>query len=189
MGFSPEVRAGSHAIGREHAPFVIAEMSGNHNGDLDRALAIVDAVADSGAQALKIQTYTADTITLDADGPAFRVEEELYGDAILTSLPERLVQAAPLPGYDSWSSVVEPRGALWLAVDVGGGVEVQIINTHLGLVPKEQQIQAAWLAGDLARDLCRDLGLEFRAWESGSTDPWHPGKLGRLPQLEQRRVR
>jgi endonuclease/exonuclease/phosphatase family metal-dependent hydrolase len=79
--------------------------------------------------------------------PAFSVEEELYGDAILTSLPERLIQAAPLPGYDSWSSVVEPRGALWLAVDVGGGVEVQIINTHLGLIPHEQQIQARALAG------------------------------------------
>lgn len=79
--------------------------------------------------------------------PAFAVEEELYGDAILTSLPERLVQAAPLPGYDRWSNVVEPRGALWLAVDVGDGVEVQIINTHLGLIPHEQQIQAQALAG------------------------------------------
>jgi hypothetical protein len=75
MAFSAEVRAGSHRIGAGHPPFVIAEMSGNHNGDLDRALAIVDAVADSGAQALKIQTYTADTITIDADGPAFRVED------------------------------------------------------------------------------------------------------------------
>ena len=79
--------------------------------------------------------------------PAFAVEEELYGDAILTSLPERVVQAAPLPGYDRWSHVVEPRGALWLAVDVGAGVEVQIINTHLGLIPHEQQIQADALAG------------------------------------------
>jgi endonuclease/exonuclease/phosphatase family metal-dependent hydrolase len=79
--------------------------------------------------------------------PAFAVEEELYGDAILTKLPERLIQAAPLPGYDRWSHVVEPRGALWLAVDVGGGVEVQVINTHLGLIPHEQGIQAQALAG------------------------------------------
>ena len=63
-------------------------MSGNHNGDLDRALAIVDAVADSGAQALKIQTYTADTITIDADGPAFRVEDGhgLWGGRTLHQL-------------------------------------------------------------------------------------------------------
>jgi len=88
MAFSPEVRVGPHSIGREYPPFVIAEMSGNHNGDLDRALAIVDAVADSGAQALKIQTYTADTITIDVDGPAFRVDDGhgLWGGRTLYQL-------------------------------------------------------------------------------------------------------
>jgi len=88
MAFSPEVRVGQHAIGREHPPFVIAEMSGNHNGDLDRALAIVDAVGESGAHALKIQTYTADTITIDADSPAFRVEDGhgLWGGRTLHQL-------------------------------------------------------------------------------------------------------
>jgi len=54
------VSIGSHTVGREHRPFVIAEMSGNHNGELERALQIVDAVAQTGAQALKIQTYTPD---------------------------------------------------------------------------------------------------------------------------------
>ena len=88
MAFSPEVRVGPHTIGRDHPPFVIAEMSGNHNGDLDRALAIVGAVADTGAQAIKIQTYTADTITIDVDGPAFRVEEGhgLWGGRTLHQL-------------------------------------------------------------------------------------------------------
>lgn len=54
-------------IGQEHPPFVIAEMSGNHNQSLDRALEIVEAVAKSGAHALKLQTYTPDTMTLDLD--------------------------------------------------------------------------------------------------------------------------
>lgn len=77
-----------HVVGPDHRPFVVAEMSGNHNGDLGRALAIVDAIAESGAQAVKLQTYTADTITIDADGPAFRVSagHELWGGKNLHQL-------------------------------------------------------------------------------------------------------
>lgn len=68
----PSMRFGHRFIGRDFQPFVIAEMSGNHNQSLDRALAIVDAAARSGAHALKLQTYTADTMTLDlAEGEFF----------------------------------------------------------------------------------------------------------------------
>ena len=59
------MRIANRMIGMGHGPFVIAEMSGNHNQSLERALEIVDAVAASGAHALKLQTYTADTMTLD----------------------------------------------------------------------------------------------------------------------------
>ncbi|MEH0936221.1 pseudaminic acid synthase [Micromonospora psammae] len=69
------VKIGPHAVGTGERPFVVAEMSGNHNGSLDRALAIVDAVAASGAHALKLQTYTPDTITIDVDTPAFRISD------------------------------------------------------------------------------------------------------------------
>jgi N-acetylneuraminate synthase len=69
----PSIAVGDTAIGPEHEPFVIAEISGNHNGELDRALEIVDAAAEAGAHAIKLQTYRADTITIDADGEAFRV--------------------------------------------------------------------------------------------------------------------
>lgn len=66
---------GEHTVGPGERPFIIAELSGNHNGSLNRALDTVDAVAASGAQALKIQTYRAETITIDAQGPAFRIGE------------------------------------------------------------------------------------------------------------------
>jgi pseudaminic acid synthase len=59
------IRIGKHEVGGLAPPLIIAEMSGNHNGSLDRALEIVDAIAASGAQALKLQTYTADTMTID----------------------------------------------------------------------------------------------------------------------------
>ncbi len=63
-------------IGFDHPPFIIAEMSGNHNQSLERALEIVEAAASTGAHALKLQTYTADTMTLDIKTDDFFISDE-----------------------------------------------------------------------------------------------------------------
>jgi pseudaminic acid synthase len=77
-------------LGPEKGPLIVAEISGNHNGSLPRALDIVRAIADTGAHAVKIQTYTADTITLDVDTPAFRISDghELWSNRKLYDLYE-----------------------------------------------------------------------------------------------------
>ncbi|MBU5638266.1 pseudaminic acid synthase [Geomonas sp. Red69] len=69
------IQIGDRFIGPGHAPFIIAEMSGNHNQSLERALEIVEAAAASGAHALKLQTYTADTMTLDLKEGEFFIED------------------------------------------------------------------------------------------------------------------
>lgn len=72
-------------------PYIVAEMSGNHNGSLDRALQLVDAAADAGADAIKIQTYTADTMTVDVKHPRFQISSghDLWGGDYLYQLFER----------------------------------------------------------------------------------------------------
>lgn len=108
------------------------------SGGVDQALAI--------ARALRMTHHFH---------PAMRVVEELYGDAILTHLPMRLVKAGALPGSRRplWE---EPRGALWVEI-THAGAPVQVVNTHLGLMPGERVAQAAALLGPewLGRDDCR----------------------------------
>jgi len=70
------MQIGKHIIGSSAKPFVIAEMSGNHNQSLERALLIVEAAAKAGVQAIKLQTYTADTITLDVETGEFKIKDE-----------------------------------------------------------------------------------------------------------------
>ena len=87
-----EISIAGRLIGQGYRPFIIAEMSGNHNQSLERALEIVEAVAKTGAHALKIQTYTPDTMTLDLDEREFHISDpnslwagtslyKLYGEA------------------------------------------------------------------------------------------------------------
>lgn len=77
--------------------------------------------------------------------PAMQVEAELYGDAILTPWPEQLIRAEALPTLQGVRGL-EPRGAIWSVVTIDG-VAINILNTHLGLVPREQRKQAKALTG------------------------------------------
>ncbi|MGH6996965.1 MAG: N-acetylneuraminate synthase family protein, partial [Phenylobacterium sp.] len=74
----PLVTIAGRKIGPGHPPYIVAEMSGNHNGEIARALALIDAAKAAGADAVKLQTYTADTITIDHDGPGFTVHGGLW---------------------------------------------------------------------------------------------------------------
>jgi len=76
---------------------------------------------------------------------AFTVEEERYGDAILTAAPHRVIKAGPLPGLPGLRGL-EPRGAIWLELEIDER-KLQVLNTHLGLVPHEQRAQALALVG------------------------------------------
>ena len=70
-----EIIIGEKKIGINHPPFIVAEMSGNHNHSLEKALKIVEAAHEAGVHALKLQTYTADTITIDSSGDIFKISD------------------------------------------------------------------------------------------------------------------
>src|ERR1700741_5191204 len=88
MSAPSEIEIAGRRIGPAPPPYVICELSGNHNGSLDRALEMVDAAAATGCDAIKIQTYTADTITMDVDRPEFRIHGGLWDGRSLYELYE-----------------------------------------------------------------------------------------------------
>ena len=73
-----EISIAGRLVGASHPPYVIAEMSGNHNGDINRAFALIEAVKRAGADAIKLQTYTPDTMTINHDGRGFIVKGGLW---------------------------------------------------------------------------------------------------------------
>ena len=123
----PSLTIGGTEVGPDHPPFVVAEMSGNHDGSLDKALEIVRMAADAGAHAVKLQTYTADTITLDVDTPDFRLSADhpLWGSRRLYDLydeahtpwewHEPVFELARERGILAFSSPFDPTAVGFLA--------------------------------------------------------------------------
>lgn len=83
------IKIGKRKIGLNHEPFIIAEMSGNHNHCFDRAIEIVEAAAKSGVHALKLQTYTKDTMTINHSKNEFCVDLDLWKGASLYDLYDK----------------------------------------------------------------------------------------------------
>ena len=146
---SAAFQIGDHWIDTEHAPFVIAEMSGNHNQSLDRALAMVDAAAAAGAHALKLQTYTADTITLNVRGGDFEIADpsSLWSGRNLHDLYKQahtpwewhapIMQRAGEHGLTCFSSPFDESAVDFLEeLDVPAYKIASFENNHLPLIAK-----------------------------------------------------
>jgi pseudaminic acid synthase len=140
---------GSRLVGPGQPPFVIAEMSGNHNQSLERALAIVDAAADAGAHAIKLQTYTADTITIDVHSGAFTIgdPDSLWSGRNLYELYQQaytpwewhapIIARAKARGLTAFSTPFDETAVDFLeTLDVPAYKIASFENIHLPLIRK-----------------------------------------------------
>jgi len=141
-----DIQLGKYTIGKNHKPFIIAEMSGNHNQSLDRALELVDAAAAAGAHALKLQTYTADTITMKG---AYTIDDknslwngkelhELYRQAYTPwEWHEAIFDRAREKGMEAFSSPFDESAVDFLeSLNVPAYKIASFENTHHPLLKK-----------------------------------------------------
>ena len=144
-----DIKIAHHTIGLNHSPFIIAEMSGNHNQSLERALEIVDAAAFAGADAIKLQTYTADTITMKG---AYTINDEnsLWNGKELHELYQQaytpwewhqpIFERAKEKGLIAFSSPFDETAVDFLeTLDVPAYKIASFENTHLPLIRKVAQ--------------------------------------------------
>lgn len=123
--FSKSIKIGNKNVGEGQPAMIVAELSGNHNGDYNRAVEIIHAAAEAGADAVKLQTYTADTITIDCNKPWFMTSEgslwegrtlhDLYKEAYTPwEWHEGLMKEAHNLGLECFSSPFDPTAVDYL---------------------------------------------------------------------------
>jgi pseudaminic acid synthase len=198
-------------IGLNHKPFIIAEMSGNHNKSLERGLEIVEAAARTGAHALKIQTYTADTITLDIKTDEFFIEDknslwkgkslyELYEEAYTPwEWHEPIMKHANELGMVCFSTPFDDTAVDYLEdLNMPAYKIASFENTHLPLIKKvastgKPMIISTGMASVAEMDemvqTIRDAGCEqFILLKCTSTYPATPGNSNVLTIPHMRKL-
>jgi N-acetylneuraminate synthase len=149
MSMSAQIAIGKRFVGGEHPAYIVAELSANHFQDFEAAVQIVHAAKQAGADAIKLQTYTPDTITMASDRPEFRIAggtlwdgrnlHDLYGEAFTPwDWQPKLKQVANDLGLDLFSSPFDPS-----AVDFLEKMEVpayKIASFELVDIPLIQQV-------------------------------------------------
>jgi N-acetylneuraminate synthase len=203
-------RIAGRAIGPGEPPYVIAELSGNHNGEIARAFRLIEAAKQAGANAVKLQTYTADTITIDHEGPGFVIEGglwhgrklyDLYGEAHTPwDWHPALFEHARKVGITCFSSpfdataidLLERLGAPAYKIASFEIVDTPLIRraaaTGKPLIVSTGMAQAAEIGEAIAavRDGNRDAGLVLLHCVSGYPTPAEEANLARIPALSAR---
>ena len=176
-----EIKIGNFTVNSSSKTMIVAEMSANHNGDYQRALEIVHAAAEAGADAIKLHTYTADTITIDCDAPCFQIDQgtiwdgttlyKLYQEAFTPwEWQPKLMEEANRLGMECFSSPFDPTSVEFL--EQMNVPAYKIASYEINDIPlirkiaalKKPVIFATGIAYPedikLALDTCREVGNE-----------------------------